>query len=179
MGLLKRIFGREPGSGRPDREQQSAVERYRYLLRTAPPEAIEEAHAEAFAALTPEQRQQVLAELASVTPESERPTSDDPADLARAATRAEMRRPGTLERSFGGGDGPGSMMAGPLLAGVAGAVVATTIAGAVFSDLHHNAGSDDGSDGDPGMESDWGGGDVGGGFGGGDFGSSGDFGGGF
>lgn len=180
MGLLKRIFGRAPGSGRPDREQQSAVERYRYLLRTAPPEAIEEAHAEAFAALTPEQRQQVLAELASVTPENERPTSDEPADLARAATRAEMRRPGTLERSFGGAGGPGSMMAGSLLAGVAGAVVATTIAGAVFSDLHHDAGSGDGSGADPGMEGDWGGGgDVGGGFGGGDVGGGGDFGGGF
>jgi hypothetical protein len=31
---------------------EAAVERYRYMLRTAPPETIELAHAEAFAKLT-------------------------------------------------------------------------------------------------------------------------------
>src|SRR3712207_7066023 len=39
---------------------EQAVERYRYLLRTAPPGAIEQAHAEAFAQLTPAQRRLVL-----------------------------------------------------------------------------------------------------------------------
>ena len=33
-----------------------AIRRYRYLLRTAPPEAIEQAHAEAFEQLSPDQR---------------------------------------------------------------------------------------------------------------------------
>jgi len=45
------------------------VERYRYMLRTAPPETIERAHAESFAQLTPEQRQMALQELSSNVPE--------------------------------------------------------------------------------------------------------------
>jgi hypothetical protein len=124
MGLLDRLFGRRdddrrsygqprtqgaPYQGRGRNEQlpdEQAVARYRYLLRTAPPEQIEQAHAEAFAQLTPDQRQQVLAQLAAVTPAGERPRTDDPDTLARAATRAEMRQPGTLERALGG-YGPG------------------------------------------------------------------------
>ena len=58
------------------------------------PEQIEQAHAEAFAKLTPDQRQQVLAQLAAAVPAGERPRTDDPRTLARAATRAEMRQPG-------------------------------------------------------------------------------------
>jgi len=41
-------------------EDERAIERYRYMLRTAPPDTVEEAHAEAFGQLTPEQRQMVL-----------------------------------------------------------------------------------------------------------------------
>src|ERR671928_167090 len=44
---------------------------------------------------------------AGAVPSSERPRSDDPRSLARAATRAEVRQPGTLERAFGGGFGGG------------------------------------------------------------------------
>ena len=201
MGLLKRMLGLERapdteipprrssatrGSADPDQE---AVERYRYMLRTAPPEAVEQAHAEAFAALTPEQRRQVLTELSAVTPENERPTSDDPQTLARTATRAEVRRPGTLERSFSGpgGMGAGSMMAGTLLASVAGAFIGTAIASALLADFGADADAAGGAEaseagtaesgaGDPGAGGDWGGG--GGDFGGGDFGG-GDVGGGF
>lgn len=163
MGLLKRMFGRESRAGGHESAQRSAVDEYRYLLRTAPPDAIEKAHAEAFASLTPEQRRWVLAELVAEMPENERPTSDDPESLARAATRAEMDRPGTLERSFGGGAGP--MAAGSLLAGIAGVFVAT----AVFTDLHHDGGAAQTADVEPGTGSDWsgdlgGGGDFGGGF---------------
>jgi hypothetical protein len=183
MGLLKRLLGREPAST----PEQDTIERYRYLLRTAPPDAIEQAHAEAFASMTPEQRQQVQAELSAVTPEHERPTSDDPQDLARAATRAEMRQPGTLERGFGG-MGPAGM-AGNMLTMVAGAFIGTAIATAVFSDLQAQAeptggevdpgAGDAGWDGGIGSGGDFGGGDFGGGdFGGSDFGGSGDFGGG-
>jgi hypothetical protein len=61
MDMLRRLFGGdEPRSQAPQSVPRSrnmsadeqAVERYRYLLRTAPPETIEEAHAEAFAKLT-------------------------------------------------------------------------------------------------------------------------------
>ena len=116
MGLLDRLLGREDQSRnqpawntqprQPQQRQRTddevAIERYRYMLRTAPPEQVEQAHAEAFAKLTPQQRQQVLAELSDAVPVSERAPSDDPRSLARMATRAEMRQPGTMERALGG-----------------------------------------------------------------------------
>ncbi|WP_019875942.1 hypothetical protein [Sporichthya polymorpha] len=179
MGLLKRLLGLEPDvpaqrSGSTSADDQ-AIERYRYLLRTAPPETVEDAHAEAFAALTPDQRRQVLAELTTVTPEHERPTSDDPDTLARAATRAEMRQPGTLERTFGGlgtgGLGTGGLMAGSLLAGIAGAYVGTSIAAAMSGDptgSEMDAAQEGGIDwSGPSEGHSWGGGFDGGSFDGG------------
>src|SRR6188472_2698693 len=151
MGLLDRLLGREDQSRprpawntqqqpRPQQRQRTddevAIERYRYMLRTAPPEQVEQAHAEAFEKLSPQQRQQVLAELSAAVPASERAQSDDPRSLARMATRAEMRQPGTMERALGGGRGMGmgmgGMIAGGLLASVAGAFIGTAIADAMF-----------------------------------------------
>jgi hypothetical protein len=179
MGLLDRIFGRRrrteehyadqgyvhqgyadqgyatrrddgygtPAPDRPRSADDQALERYRYLLRTAPPEQIEEAHAEAFAQLTPEQRRQVLGQLGEA---GERPQGDDPRSLARAATRAEMRQPGVLERAFGpgpgrygpgygggfgggfGGMGMGGMIGGSMLGTIGGLVVGTAVADALF-----------------------------------------------
>ncbi|MEA2524970.1 MAG: hypothetical protein QOF73_2197 [Thermomicrobiales bacterium] len=183
--------GGTPSSGQLTDEQ--AVERYRYLLSTAPPEAIEQAHAEAFAQLTPEQRRLVLEGLSRELPPQERAGSDDPRSLARMATRAEMRRPGTLERTFGGmnpggmGIGLGGLMAGSFLSSIAGVVIGTAIADAMFNDGGDDQGNADGSEAtdgdqgadtaDAGYDSGDGGYDTGGDFGGGDFGG-GDFGGG-
>src|SRR3954447_751774 len=136
MGLLDWLFGRkdeprtQPGAPtfrgpggdgehrQPDADEQ-ALQRYRYMLKTAPPETIEQAHEEAFAKLTPAQRAQALHELVAQTPEDERAGlaggRDDPKNLARLATRAEIRQPGTMERIFGGtgrGAGMGGMMGG-------------------------------------------------------------------
>ncbi|MGH2615170.1 MAG: hypothetical protein ACRDJC_08025, partial [Thermomicrobiales bacterium] len=140
MDLLRRLFGeeeprREPPRGRPRAgvlsPDEQAVERYRYLLRTAPPETIEEAHAEAFARLTPEQRRMVLRELDATLTPAERATSivqdDDPRALARLATRAEMRQPGTLERTWSGmpamgGMGMGGMFLNSFMGTIAGFV---------------------------------------------------------
>ena len=209
MGLLDRIFGRRPrqtaheyppgppGAPAPSSDEQ-AIARYRYLLRTAPPEQIEQAHAEAFAQLTVQQRQQVLAQLGAA---GEQANGDDPQSLARAATRAEMRRPGTLERAFGGsgpgygggyrggayggggfgGPGMGSMIGGSLLGTIGGLVIGTAVADALFDtglgdgglfgggdEEAYAEGYQDGAGTDGG---DYGGGDLGGGdFGGGDFG---------
>lgn len=66
------------GSSTPPSEDELAVERYRYLLRTAPPERIEDVHAEAFARLTPEQRRMVFDELSRTAPADEAPRADDP-----------------------------------------------------------------------------------------------------
>jgi hypothetical protein len=155
-------------------DDQRAIERYRYMLRTAPPDDIERAHAEAFAQLTPEQRGVVLRELSHQVPASEAAASDDPHSLARMATRAEMRQPGTIERTFTGVPGPG--LGGMFLSTLAGAFVGTAIADAFFdSDASgaEAAGTDTDGGADAG-EGDVGGGDLGGGdfgdFGGGDFG---------
>jgi len=150
VGLFDRLLGRER-EPEPRTEDQQAIERYRYLLRTAPPEAIEEVHAEAFSKLTPEQRRQVLGELSSEVPAYERAgASDDPRSLARLATRAEVRQPGTLERTFGnigGGGGPsfGSMFVSSLLGSIAGYVIGSAIADQFFSD-HGDAYAADHSD---------------------------------
>ena len=161
-------------------DDHQAIERYRYMLKTAPPDDIERAHAEAFARLTPDQRQLVLRELAGQVPASEMPSSDDPQSLARLATRAEMRQPGTMEQTFSrvpGGPGMGGMF----LSTLAGAFVGTAIAGAFFAD--NDAATETAADGDAGADGsqdavadtgydDTGGdfGDVSGDFGGGDIG---------
>jgi hypothetical protein len=160
-------------------DDQQAIERYRYMLRTAPPDDIERAHQEAFEQLTAEQRAVVLSELARQVPESEASASDDPRSLARMATRAEMRQPGTMERTFGAMQGPG--LGGMFLSTLAGAFVGTAIANSFFDESGTDADAGDAAsaeaDADAAAEADggeFGGGDFGGDFGGGDFGG-GDF----
>ncbi len=211
MGFLDRLFGRkeearqqpaaptyhEPGEREhqpPDADEQ-ALERYRYMLRTAPPDTIEQAHEEAFAKLTPSQRAQALRELAAETPEGERAAlaegRDDPKTLARLATRTEIRQPGAMERMFGGtgrGPGMGGMMGGmggtilgSLAAGFVGSIVAQQFLDSMGDDTfgeddtsaeagdQETADADTGDYGSGGYDSgdfgDFGGGD----FGGGDF----------
>jgi hypothetical protein len=198
MGFLDRLLGREgrdPDPGRYESEpsqrglsvsseDERALERYRYLVRTAPPERIEQAHEEAFAKLTPDQRRLALEQLTRQVPD-ESARGDDPRSLARLATRAEIRQPGTVERAFGGraigGMGTGGLgMGAGLLGSFATAFAGTLAAQALFSDLADGElfdGPDDGGeDGDTGADSgdadvaDAGDGDFGGGdFGGGDF----------
>lgn len=162
MGIFDKLFGSDPEperqptqesqrkpardgfAGKPTDEQ--AIERYRYLLKTAPPEAIEQAHEEAFTQLSPEQRRSVLEQLSSDAPEYEQGAgtskADDPRSLAKMATRAEMRRPGTLERTFGGLGGGGQMGFGGLLAGsfmssLAGTVIGSMVAQQFFAHDEH------------------------------------------
>ena len=128
----RRVAGEETARQLTD---EQAVARYRYLLQTAPPEAIEQAHEEAFAKLTPAQRRMVLEQLSGAVPQYERPvggaSNDDPRTLARMATRTELRQPGTLERIFGaqrGGIGMGGMLAGGFFSSLAGTVIGSMIA---------------------------------------------------
>jgi hypothetical protein len=161
-----------PGAaGEPTDEQ--ALERYRYLVRTAPPDAIEKAHEEAFAKLTPEQRRMALRDLSAVVPEHERAGGDDPRSLARMATRAEIKRPGTVERAFGGGGGMLGGMGGPVLGSFAAAFAGSLIAQSLFSEFggEEAAAQDDGrAEGDAGDAGDAGGDTGGGDSGGGDLG---------
>ena len=203
MGLLDWFFGRKeeprtqqaattygPGGGAQHLSEtdEQALQRYRYMLRTAPPETIEQAHEEAFAKLTLTQRAQALRELAALSPEGERAalagSRDDPKTLARLATRAEMRQSGAMERTFGGrgmGTGMGGTMTGTifgsLVAGFVGSMIAQQFLDSVGDDIGFDEGDAtteledeqvaDSSGDDFG---DYGGGDFGGDFGGGDFG---------
>jgi len=141
----------QPGYGqpqvnpqRPQNADEQAVARYRYMLQTAPPEDIERAHEEAFARLTPEQRQLLLQQLSQNVPQSEAQSlSTDPRSLARAATRAEVRQPGFIERTFGGnqqmqGQGYGQPMGGGMMGGMGGGMLGGMggmIAGSLLSSM--------------------------------------------
>jgi hypothetical protein len=182
MNLFGRRGDTDPATDQARADEQ-ALARYRYMLQTAPPEDIERAHEEAFARLTPDQRRQALAALAQVVPPSEI-RGDDPASLARTATRAEIRQPGTIERAWGGagaGSGLGSWFLTTLAASFIGTAIAQSFfdndpgpdAGGSADDENDPGGSDaDGTDagddfgGDVAAGDDFGGGD----FGGGDFG---------
>ena len=214
QGQPTRYMGPQGGQGGQPAQMtdEQAIARYRYMLQTAPPETIEQAHEEGFSRLTPEQRRMVLEQLRTTLPEHERNTAqanqDDPRSLARMATRAEMRQPGTMERTFSnvgpaGGMSMGGLMAGSFFSSMAGMFVGSMIAQQFFGGSDYNDGFSDGyregdaqdgsgSEGETGGEGDSGtdtGGDygsadyadAGGDFGGGDFGGDlggGDFGGG-
>lgn len=157
MGIFDRFRPGDESRGRtfdaqrvePSDDEQ-ALARYRYMLKTAPPETIEQAHVEAFARLTPQQRRMLLEQLRAEVPASESvyATTDDPQALARLATRAEVRQPGTMERLFSrvpaGGAGFGGIVAGSLLGSMAGTVLGTMMAQSFFAD--HGA-----NHGDPGL----------------------------
>lgn len=157
MGIFDRLMGREESDDAPERKQgkseqltdEQALARYRYMLRTAPPETVEQAHEEAFAKLTPQQRRMTLEQLRTTLPERERaasdPAQDDAKTLSRMATRAELRQPGTMERIFGGGGGMGGgfggigggvgfggLMAGSLMSSIVGTFIGSAIAEQFF-----------------------------------------------
>jgi len=187
MGFFDRLLGNEPEpqqrQAAPRRtDDEIAVERYQYLLRTAPPETIEKVHTEAFAKLTPEQRDILFNQLKADATPGDQPENNSPEALARSATRTEVQQPGTLQRSF---NGPsfGAMVGSSILGTVAGYVIGSALVsafmpmdgGADASADSGDAGADSGDAGADTASAD-GGGDFGGGdFGGGDFG--GDFGG--
>jgi hypothetical protein len=203
MSWLDRLFGRaeqqestEPQYRRTATPQRSddeiAVERYQYLLRTAPPETIEQVHQEAFSKLSAEQRDLLFQKLTENAPAGDEPRGRDAASLATSATRSELRQPGTMERAMGpqgGGMGFGGVLASSLLGTVAGYVIGSALVSAFLPDAGADAsgGGEDSADsgdnadsGDAGASGD--GGDYGasadGGDYGGDYGGGGDFGGG-
>ena len=114
-------------------EDRAAIARYDYLLRTADPDQVERLHREAFERLSPAQRAHVRGRMDAEFAPHDRPRSDAPADLARAAGRAEAQRPGRMSALLaragrGGLVGAGVVGAGGLLAVVAGGAIASTVA---------------------------------------------------
>ena len=102
MGVLARLFGAEHAS-----DEDVLLRRYRHLLGTAPIESIEQAHAEAFAGLPEAERAALYEELSRGSGTGERPLSSEPATLARSASRAERRVPGSIESALRAADARG------------------------------------------------------------------------
>ncbi|MBN9607484.1 MAG: hypothetical protein J0G30_12820 [Actinomycetales bacterium] len=101
MGFIDRLFGATSADeAAASTALDRALENYRHVLATAPAETIERVHAEAFARLEEEHRAVLYEELSRGAGTGERPLSSEPETLARAATRAEQRRPGTIERAL-------------------------------------------------------------------------------
>ena len=106
------------GSG----DAQAAIDRYEYVLATGQPDQLYRVHAEAFAALTDEQRSDLRGRLsAEIADEADRPVDDRPETLARVATDLDASRPGELTRILG-----------PLLPVVAAHIMASPVAIALF-----------------------------------------------
>jgi hypothetical protein len=122
-----------PAGGAADAADRAAIARYDYLMQTADPHQIERIHQEAFVRLTPAQRAQVEARMRAELPPYERPASDAPADLARAAARSEAAQPGRMRGLLGRAGGAtaiagAGVAAGGLLGLVAGGAIATAVA---------------------------------------------------
>ena len=127
-GLLGSLFGQDAreedyrrfderyARGRPeDLDDYEVQQRYRQVLRNAPPELIEDAHAETFSQLDPQERRMLARRLREQAAQLEAPFDDpydrddyddDPRTLARMARRAEQRNPNVLDQLFGGQPGP-------------------------------------------------------------------------
>lgn len=144
MGFFGKLLGieddrqrRMPAPAGAVDEDQQAIERYRYMVRTAPPETLEQAYTEGFAKLTPAQREKVRAELSETAPAEERAAIaatpvDDTQSLARAATRAEIRQPGSMERALGpGAVGFGTNLLSSFAMGFVGSMVAQSFFSAI------------------------------------------------
>ncbi|QLD12253.1 cation-transporting ATPase [Microbacterium oleivorans] len=131
-----------PSAGTLTDADRKAIARYDYLVQTADPAQLEQIHRDAFARLSAAQRAEVEARLSGSLPPHERPASSEPSVLARAATRAEMLKPGSLRGLFarvrGGSGGAGGRPAGAgMLAGAgvaaAGGLLAAVAGGAIVS----------------------------------------------
>lgn len=107
MGVLARLFRAEHGS-----DGDLVLRRYRHLLGTAPIESIEQVHAEAFGELRETQRAAIYEELSRGSGTGERPLSSEPATLARSASRAERRVPGSIESTLRAADDHGGFAGG-------------------------------------------------------------------
>lgn len=111
-----RRFDDRYSQGRPeDLDDYEVQQRYRQVLRNAPPEMIEDAHADAFSQLDPQERRLLAQRLRQQARQLESPYDDpydrddqdeDPRTLARMARQAEQRNPNVLDQLFGGQQGP-------------------------------------------------------------------------
>ncbi len=143
----------QPQRHGPADSDKVALAKYDYLLRTSSPDQLEQVHHDAFARLTPAQRQQVRNRLNSELPPHEHLRDDSAGGMARAMTRGEVRRPGLIRRVLGGSSngngngrgrggafaggaavGAGAMALGGIGVAVAGGAVLSAAAGPVLAE---------------------------------------------
>ena len=107
MGLLDRLLGRRAPQAADARSitGPEAIDRWKYLLRTAPAEPLGVAHVEGLAALSADASAPMLhglrRALSALEPGTVVPSAPDV--LIRAAVRAERTDPGFLERTVAAG----------------------------------------------------------------------------
>ena len=98
MALGHARRGRQAQSSEPMEDQ--AVRQYRYLLRTAPQDALEAAHADALSAIGPLHRETVLRTVQTELVVGAHLEVDDIGPLAHLMTLGERRSPGVLTSSI-------------------------------------------------------------------------------
>jgi hypothetical protein len=131
--LLNQAQGEQPAD---------VADQYQQLLQTAPPEVIEQAHAEAFAQLSVEDRRRIAASLRAANDDPDQPfqssdfTGDDgdtdPARLAAMFGQVQRQQPAMLNGTLGlsGGQGGASNpIMQMVLAGVAALVMKKLLGG--------------------------------------------------
>lgn len=102
--------GFDPAASAPDQLSiERTLQRYRLIVRTAPPDDMEEAYVAAFSAVRAEQRVRLPGELAQALPEAQRANiylnQHDPQTLAQIAIAVEKHQPGSTERVLRAVDG--------------------------------------------------------------------------
>jgi hypothetical protein len=145
MDILKNIFG----GGTPDNYEQRAqqyqqgyqsgqlgglsdqdvAQRYQRTVQYAPPDVVEQAHAEAFNRLPPQEQQQIVAQFQQAHTDPQQPfqypgfnsgqQSYSPAQMGQMARQAQQQQPDLLQQVLGPGGALSSPMAKAAMAGVA------------------------------------------------------------
>jgi len=145
MDVLKNIFG----GGTPDNYEQRAqqyqqgyqggqfgglndqdvAQRYQRTIQYAPPDVVEQAHAEAFSRLSPQEQQQIVAQFQQAHQDPQQPfqfpgfgggqQGYGPQELGQMARQAQQRQPDLLQQVLGPGGALSSPMAKMAMAGVA------------------------------------------------------------
>lgn len=92
------VRAKDPGDD--GRHEDKAVRQYRFLLRTAPTDALEAAHAEALPRLSALERADLLRTVQETLMAGQRLTSDDHAALGHLMTLGERRTPGVLLSAY-------------------------------------------------------------------------------
>src|SRR5690349_15703187 len=86
----------DPHSVQADTDEDPLVRQYRYLLRTAPADALEAAHAEAISLLSEPRQQSLLETLRKSLLVGDHLSAGDHAQIAHLVTNGERRSPGQL-----------------------------------------------------------------------------------